>query len=241
MITIETTSRRRALPLLVAAAAAAVLAFGAPLAAPAGAAELKLKCAGKGKRNKDSAGTVLCAAEPGHKRIVAGTVRDDAGRPVAGKVTITYSSWTPAPNGIGYSVKPRTTREITAKADGSFSFSSNTKTKESIRVELLADSTLGIAGGASAQVDVSRRLVTKVKKLGGGRVKLTVKGTKLPLKLYVLSEDGYPLTGVKAKQAKRGSATFDLGGLRGRFSTYADAGKVYTDLFWGERRPTFRL
>lgn len=239
MITIETTSRRHVLPLLVTAAAA--LAFGAPLAASAGAAELKLKCAGKGKRNKDSAGTVLCAAEPGHKRTIAGTVRNDAGQPVAGKLTITYRSWVPAPNGVGYNIKPRSTREISAHADGSFSFSSNTKTKESISVDLAADTALGIAGGASAQADVSRRLVTKVKKLGGGRVKLTVKGTALPLKLYVLSEDGYPLSGVKAKKAKHGSATFDLGSLRGKFSTYADAGDVYTDLFWGEQRPTFRL
>lgn len=235
---IETTSRRRTLPLLVAATAA--LALGAPLAASAGAAELKLKCAGKGKRNKDSAGTVLCSAEPGHKRTIAGTVRNDAGQPVAGRLTVTYSSWTPAPNGIGYNVKPRETRELTAKADGSFSFSSNPKTKESIRVDLAADPALGI-GGAFAQMEVSRRLVTKVKKLGGGRVKLTVKGTSLPLKLYVLSEDGYPLPGVKAKKAKHGSATFDLGSLRGKFSTYADAGEIYTDLFWGERRPTFRL
>ncbi|HEY6781212.1 MAG TPA: hypothetical protein VI111_09665 [Thermoleophilaceae bacterium] len=236
MITIETTSRLRA-TLLLGATVATSFAF----AASAGAATLKLHCAGKGPRNEDSAGTVLCAADPGHKRSVAGVVRNDAGQPVAAKLAVTYSSWIPAPNGIGYNVKPRTTREIVAKADGTFSFSSNTKTKESIRVDLAADPALGIAAGAFAQSEVSRRLTTKIKKLGGGRVKLTVKGTKLPLKLYVLSEDGYPLMGVKPKKAKHGSATFRLGSLRGKFSTYADAGDVYTDLFWGERRPTFRL
>jgi uncharacterized membrane protein len=236
------TTLRRPLRCLLAVAVGSALALGAPLAAAAGAAELKLHCAGKGARNKDSAGTVLCAADPGRSRSVAGTVRNDAGQPVAGKLTVTYSSWTPATSGSGYTVKPYATRELTADADGSFSVPSNTKTRESIRIDLAADPTLGIVAGVRAEAQVSRRLVTKIKKLGGGRVKLTIKGTKVrPLKLYVLDPSGYPLPGVKAKQANRaGSATFNLGSRRGKFTTYVDAG-VYGDLFWYQSRPGFRL
>lgn len=227
--------------LLMFAAAAVALAFGAPLAASAGAAELKLHCAGKGPRNKDSANTVLCAANPGHSRSVAGTVRNDAGQAVAGKLTVTYSSWTPA-HGGGYTIKPRTTREIAANADGTFSVPSNPKTRESIRVDLAADPALGIAAGIFAQAEVSRRLVTTIKKLGGGSVKVTVKGTKIrPLKLYVLDASGYKLPGVRSKKANgEGSATFNLGSRRGQFSTYVDAG-IYGDLFWYETRKSFRL
>ena len=236
------TTLRHPIRSLLAVAVGSALALAAPLAAAAGAAELKLHCAGKGAHNKDSAGTVLCAADPGRPRNVAGTVRNDAGQPVAGKLTVTYSSWTPATSGSGYTVKPYATREVTAKADGSFLVPSNTKTRETIRIDLAADPTLGIAAGAHAEAQVSRRLVAKVKKLGGGHVKVTIKGTKVrPLKLYVLDPSGYPLSGVKPRKANRaGSATFDLGSRRGKFTTYVDAG-VYGDLFWYQSRPSFRL
>ena len=234
-----TLARRSLLPLLIAACLAAALT------ASASAAELKLACAGKGPRNKDSAGTVLCAANPGKARKLSGTVRNDAGQPVAGKLTVTYSSWTVAPNGVGYVIKAYSTREVTAGADGSFSLSSNTKAKESIRVDLAADPALGIAGGARAQADVSRRLVTTVKKLGGGHVKVTVKGTAArPMKIYVLDPSGYPLSGVRPKKANRaGSASFDLGSRRGQFTTFVDVGAKgnLTDLFWAALRPKFRL
>jgi hypothetical protein len=69
-----TFARRSFLPLLIAAGLVAAVA--APAAT---AAELKLSCAGKGLRNKDSANTVLCAAAPGKARKLAGTIRNDAG------------------------------------------------------------------------------------------------------------------------------------------------------------------
>ncbi len=234
------TLARRSLPSLLAA-----VCLGVALTASASAAELKLACAGKGPRKEDSAGTVLCAANPGKARKLSGTVRNDVGQPVAGKLTVTYSSWSVASNGIGYVVEPYSTREVAAGADGSFSLSSNTKTKESIRVDLAADPALGIAGGARAQADVSRRLVTTVKKLGGGRVKVTVKGTAArPLKIFVLDASGYRLPGVGAKKANRaGSANFDLGSRRGQFTTFVDVGAKgnLTDLFWAALRPKFRL
>jgi hypothetical protein len=105
----------------------------------------------------------------------------------------------------------------------------------------VADTALGVSP-VKVQADVSRQLVTTIKKLGGGKVKLTVKGAgKTPLKLYVLSAEGYELAGVKPKQAdKAGSATFDLGSMRGEFSYYVDAG-LLSDLFWEGARPTFKL
>lgn len=210
------------------------------LSATAGAATLTLKCAGKGARSKDSAGTVACAGSPSKGRTISGTIRNDAGQPVAGKVTLTYKSWIPA--GTGYTIKTRTTREVTAKADGSFSFTSKTATKESIVADLVADPALGIAAGARAQADVSRKLVVTVTKLGGGGIRITVKGTKhRPLKIYVLDPSGYEISGVKPKNADaKGQAAFDLGSRRGQFSYYVDAG-VYDDLFWYLGRPKFKL
>ncbi|MGB2711371.1 MAG: hypothetical protein WBC33_07625 [Conexibacter sp.] len=212
------------------------LAFGGT----ADAATLKLKCAGKGPRNVDSAGTVLCAGSPSRGRTISGTVRNDAGAPVAGALTLTYRSWTPA--GVGYTIETTSTRQIAAKGDGTFSFKSKTATKESIVVDLAPDAALGIAAGAHAQADISRRLVTTLTKLGGGSVRITVKGTKhRPLKIYVLDASGYPISGVKPKNADaKGRATFDVGSRRGQFSYYVDAG-VYTDLFWYAGRPTFKL
>lgn len=221
--------------------ACSALALALALAATADAATLKLSCAGKGPRNKDSANTVLCAG--GLKgRAISGTIRNDAGQPVAGKVTVTTQSWTPAKVGGGYNVKPIGTRDIVAKANGTFSFPTNPATKQSFHFDLQADPTQGIAAGVRADADVSRRLTTTVTKLGGGRVRLTVTGTTArPLKAYVLDATGN-LIGIPGKNVDRqGRATFNLGSRRGKFTTYVDAGKL-NDLFWAEaRRPTFRL
>jgi hypothetical protein len=68
---------------------AAVLGTFALTADSAEAATLKLACAGHGAKNKDSAGTVLCAADPGKHRSIAGTIRNDSGQPVPGTVSVT--------------------------------------------------------------------------------------------------------------------------------------------------------
>jgi len=225
---------------VAALAAPLIIALSIPVAADA--ATLKLSCAGKGARNKDSAGTVLCAGSPAKGRAIAGVVRNDAGQPVAAKVTVTVSSWTFAPNGIGYNVKPTSTREIVAKANGSFSFKRNPKTRESYKFDVAPDPALGIAVPASGQAEISRKLKVKLSKLGGGKVRVTVKGTtQRPLKVYILDSSGYALSGVKPKNVDRkGRATFDLGSMRGQFAYYVDAGK-YDDLFWYQGRPKFRL
>jgi hypothetical protein len=61
------------------------------LAAAGGAqaATLRLRCAGRGARNQDSAGTVLCAGSPSRGRAISGNVRNDAGQPVAARLVVT--------------------------------------------------------------------------------------------------------------------------------------------------------
>jgi hypothetical protein len=231
------TRRVRTIALLACLVALGLLAASAG----AQAATVTLRCAGRGGRNEDSAGTVLCAGLPGKGRTLAGVVRDDAGKPVAARLTITYSSWTPV--AIGYTIRPRETREITAKGDGSFSFRSNPATKESIRVDVVADAALGVSGGAFAQSDVSRQLVVRLAKLGGGVVRFTVTGTRSrPIKLYVLSDSGYELPGLKPKKIDgRGQATFNLASVRGqRLTYYVDPGDTLGDLFWYAGRPAFK-
>lgn len=223
------------------AAVLATAGLGLALAAPAAqASEVDLACAGKGPRNKDSAGTVLCAAAPGKARVVSGVLRNDAGKPVAGKIAVIFANWVPAGND-SFSIKPETTRTISAGGSGEFSIPVKTATKVTVYVEAVADTALGVSP-LKAQADVSRQLATTIGKLGGGKVKLTVKGAgKAPLTLYVLSSEGYELPGVKPKKANEaGSAIFDLGGMRGEFSYYVDAG-LLSDLFWEGARPTFRL
>jgi hypothetical protein len=209
------------------------------LAATASASELKLKCGGKGPRNADSAGTVLCAAAPGKARVLTGTARNDSGQPVAAKVLATLISWTPTGDGA-FSLKPVSTQTIVAGANGAFSFPVKMATRFNVKFETVADTALGISA-AAAEAQVSLQLVTKLKKLGGGRIRITAKGTSQPLKIYVLDSSGYELHGVKPKKPdKAGNATFDLGALRGEFSYYVDAG-LFNDLFWEGLRPTFKL
>ena len=211
------------------------------LAVPADAARLTVACAGKGPRNRDSSGTVLCAGGLAG-RTLSGTVRNDAGQPVAGKITVTFSGYTPARGG-GFVVRPTGTREITAKPNGTFSIHVNPSTKQALDFALAADPALGIAAQQTADAEVSRRLTFVVAKLGGGRVRITVRGTSLrPVKLYVLGPTGFPVSGGGPKNINRlGQATFNLGSQRGTFTMFADPGR-YKDLFWFEgRRPTFRL
>lgn len=219
---------------------ASVAAFGLLLlVALANASELKLKCGGKGPRNADSAGTVLCAAAPGKARVLTGTVRNDSGQPVAAKVLATLISWTPTGDGA-FSLKPVSTQTIVAGANGVFSLPVKTATRFNVKFETVADAALGVSA-AAAEAQVSLQLITKLKKLGGGRVRITAKGTSQPLKIYVLDSYGYELHGVKPKKPdKAGNATFDLGAMRGEFSYYVDAG-VFNDLFWEGARPTFHL
>ncbi len=222
-------------------AIATCLALAAGFATAAQAATLKLSCVGKGPRNRDSANTVLCAG--GTKgRTISGTIRNDAGAPVAGRVTITTSNWVPAGGG-SFSVKAIGTRDITAKPNGTFSFTANPATRQSFKLDLAADPALGIAGGASAEAEISRLITVKITKLAGGRVRLTVGGVSVrPVKAYVLSPDGEYLAGVpRGKNIdSKGRATYNLRGKGRHFSYYIDAGK-YDDIFWDHRSTKFSI
>lgn len=217
---------RRAAVVAVAVAVAALV-----LAASASASTVSLKCGGKGAHNRDSAGTALCAVKPGQARTIEGEVRDDSNKPVAGPVTVTLSRW--IPKGGYYSIEKFKTLTVSANAAGKFSYAAKTATKLSIAFE---------AAGASAQADVSRELQVRVSKLGGGKVKVTVKGAgKAPLTLYVVDESGYEVPGTKGRRAnKAGSAVFDLGSFHGKFTYAVEAGE-YEDLFWEGRKPTFHI
>jgi hypothetical protein len=206
--------------------------------ASASASTVSLECGGKGPHNKDSAGTVLCAAEPGKARVVIGSVRDDAGKPVATKVTATFYSWTPVKGGY-FNIEEDSTKTITSNANGAFSLPVKTDTRLNVKFSV-ADEAKGV-GAATAEAQVSRRLDVKLTKLGGGTVKLSVKGAAgKRLKLYILDSSGYEISGLPAKSTRSGTAVFNLGSRRGEFSYYVDAG-IYGDLFWEERRATFRL
>lgn len=223
-------------------ASVAALGLLAASGAAAQGATVTLRCAGRGPRNSDSSGTVLCAGSSAKGRTLAGVVKDDAGRPVAARLTVTYSSWDPSPGG-GYAIRPRATKEIAAKADGTFKIKDNPATKESIRVDVVADAALGVSG-ASANADISRQLIVRLAKLGGGVVRFTVTGTRhRPLKVWVLDDSGYPISGVKPKNVNgSGQATFDLSHVpRGfKLTYYVDAGRVLGDLFWYQSRVPFK-
>jgi hypothetical protein len=232
---VMTPRRSRRAVFLASLVALALLA----LAASASASTIKLKCGGPGPRNQDSAGTALCAAEPGKARVVTGKVRDDSGKPVSTKVTVTFITWDPQGEG-SFALHDGATKTIVSKADGSFSLPVKTETRLNLRFNV-GDEAKSV-GAAQAEAQVSRRLGYEIDKLGGGRVKFTVVGAgKYALKLYILDESGYELAGVPAKKANRaGSAVFNLGNRHGNFSYYAEIAEV-EDLFWEERRPTFHL
>jgi hypothetical protein len=230
--------RARAIALLTVAALGLLAAFGAT----AQASSVTLRCGGRGARNRDSANTTLCASSA-KGRTIAGVVKDDAGKPVAARLSVTYSRWIPTGKD-SFSVTAYTTKQVTAKADGSFSFKSNPATKESIRVDVVADEALGVSGGVYAQAEVSRQLVVRIAKLGGGVVRFTVTGTRhRPLKVYVLDSSGYQLSGIKPKNVDgRGQATFDLHTLPAgyRLTYFVDAGDSLNDLYWYQSRVPFR-
>jgi hypothetical protein len=231
-------NRRARSRLAVALTAAGVSV--ALVASAAQAATIDLECGGKGPRNQDSAGTVLCAAAPGKARVVTGVLRSDAGKPVAGRVAVTFANWIPAGN-ESFSIKPESTQTIVANGNGQFSVPVKTATKVTVYFEAVADEKLGVSP-IKAQADVSRELAVTLKKLGGGKLKMTVRGAgSTPLKLYILDSSGYEVSGVPAKKAdKAGSASFDLGSRHGEFSYYVDAGAL-GDLFWEGTRATFKL
>lgn len=203
---------------------------------------MSLRCSGRGPRNSDSAGTVLCAGSPSKGRTLAGVVKDDAGNPVAARLAVTFSRWDPAPGG-GFYVRPRATKTITADSYGRFTVKDNPATKESIRVDVVADAALGVSG-ASAFAEISRKLIVRIATLGGGVVRFTVTGTRArPIKVWVTDSSGYQVSGIKPKKIDgKGQATFNLSKVPSalRLSYFVDAGDSLNDLFWYQSRVPFK-
>jgi hypothetical protein len=220
---------------LVALCLAAVASFA--LAATASAATVSLKCGGKGRHAKSSDGTVICVATPGKARTLEGVLRDDKNKPVAGKVAVTFSEWIPQGND-SFSIHAYKTVTVNADAAGKFSVPVKTTSRISLGVEAVADEKKGITP-VLAEAEVQLELQTTVKKLGGGRVQVTVKGTKEPLKIGITDETGYFVKGGTSKKATNGVASFNLGPVGGTLYVYVDAGAL-SDLFWPSR-PSFKL
>jgi hypothetical protein len=221
------------------AVALAVTALGLlVLAAGATAATVALRCGGPGKRIAAAESTpATCAAQPGVARTVEGVLRNDRSKPVAGKVAITYSNWLPQGEGT-FDVTPYRTVEIRADAAGRFSIPVKTTSETTVYVEAMADEGLEVSP-VTTEANVQLQLSVKVKKLGGGRVRVTVKGTRTPLEIAITEESGYEVSGGAARKARNGVAVFNLGNQHGTYGIYVDAGEL-TGLFWLET-PSFKL
>jgi hypothetical protein len=210
---------------------AAVLALMA-FAASAEAATLTLKCSGKGPQSKAAEfSTAECTVAAGQKRNLEGVLRNDKNVPVAGTLKVTFKSWIPQGNG-SFSITPEKTIEIKAAANGKFKVPNvTTKTEETVFIEAVGDPDSELSAVAQ-EVNIQRYVTATAKKIGGGKVKVTVEGAALPFKVAITDESGYYVSGGSPRKAsKAGAAVFDLHGQSGTFNIYVDAGEV-GDLYY---------
>lgn len=218
---------RKTLTLALALAALGLLA----LAAGAQAATLTTKCSGKGPQNKGQEyETASCTVEAGQKRNVEGVVRNDKNKPVAATIKVTFSAWEPQGEGA-YDITPQKTIEVKSGANGKFKVPNvTTKTEETLFIEAIGDGEAELST-VYTEVNIQRLVTAKVKKLGGGKVKVTVKGAEAPFKVAV-TEEGYPASGGSARKAsKAGVATFHLRNTYGELGVLLEAGEL-TDLYY---------
>jgi hypothetical protein len=224
------------LTLALAAAALGLLA----LAASAQAATLTTKCSGKGPQNKaQEYETASCAVAAGEKRNIEGVVRNDKNKPVAATLKVTFSTWIPQGNS-SYAITPEKTIEIKSAANGKFKVPNvTTTTEETVFIEAVGDLESELSAVAQ-EVDIQRHVTATAKKLGGGKVKVTVTGAAAPFKVAITEEDGYYVSGGSPRKAsKAGTVTFDLHERRGTFGISIDAGEL-TDLYYIDAKP-FKL
>ncbi|MFT3866384.1 MAG: hypothetical protein QM729_19160 [Solirubrobacterales bacterium] len=216
---------RKTLTLALAVAALGLLA----LATSAQAASLNLKCSGKGPQNKaQEYETASCAVAAGQKRNIEGVLRNDNNKPVAGTLNVTFSNWEPQGDGV-YDITPQKTIQVKAAANGKFKIPHvTTKTEETVFIEYPGDGE-SEASAVSQEVNVQRLVTATVKKLGGGKVKVTVKGASAPFKIGITEEEGYYVSGGSARKAnKAGVAIFHLGNTYGTLGVFLDAGELGT-------------
>jgi hypothetical protein len=218
---------------------AAVVALLA-LASSAQAATLTLKCGGKGPQSKAGEySTAQCAVAAGQRRDIEGVLRNDKNKPVAGTLKVTFSKWVPQGDS-SFAITPEKEVEIKAAANGRFKVPNvTTKTEETVTIEAIGDPDLELSAVAQ-EVNIQRYVTATAKKLGGGKVKVTVRGAAPPLKIGITDESGYFVSGGAARKAsKAGTAVFDLGDRHGSFNVYIDAGEL-GDLYYIDVKP-FRL
>jgi hypothetical protein len=223
---------RKTLTLTFAVATLGLMA----LAAGAQAASLNLKCSGKGPQNKaQEYETASCAVEKGKTRNIEGVLRNDKNKPVAGALNVTFSAWEPQGGGA-YDITPQKTIEVKAGANGKFTIPKiTTKTEETVFIEAVGDGESELST-VTQEVNIQRYVSATAKKLGGGKVKVTVKGVEGPFKVSIGLE-GYPASGGAPRQAgKAGVATFTLRDPHGTFGIYVDAGEL-TNLYYVDSHP----
>jgi hypothetical protein len=204
-------------------------------AASAQAASLNLKCTGKGPQNKaQEYETASCAVAPGEKRSIEGVLRNDKNKPVAGTLKVTFSKWIPQGGGA-YDITPEKTVEIKTPASGKFSIPVTTTSEMTVYIEAVENGESEISP-VTQEVNIQRLVTLRGKVLGGGKVKVTVKGATLPVKVS-LEDEGYPVSGGAARKVnKAGVAIFNLHGAHGTFGLYLDAGEL-TDLYYVDSQP----
>jgi hypothetical protein len=230
----KTSDKSVIVSLLAAVAALLVLAAGAE------AATLNLKCSGKGPQSKAAEySTAECTVAAGEKRNIEGVLHNDKNKAVAGTLKVTISKWIPQGGG-SYSVTPEKEFEVKAAANGKFKVPNlTTKTEVTVHIEAVADGGAELSAVAQ-EVNLRRYVTATAKKLGGGKVKVTVQGAELPFKIGITDESGYFVSGGAAvKASKAGTAVFNLHGGRGTFNVYADFGEL-GDLYYFVAKP-FKL
>jgi hypothetical protein len=226
---------RRDLTIALALALAALgLLFAA---AGAEASSLSLKCSGHGPQIKaQEYETAECAVEAGATRNIEGVLRDNNNKPVAATIKVTFSNWEPQGNGA-YDITPYKTIEVKSNAAGKFTIPKVTaKTEETVFIEAPEDFEANVSP-VNQEVNIQRIVTASAKKLGGGKVKVTVKGTEGPVKVTITDEEGYAVTGGAARKLnKAGTAIFRLGNTFGKLGIFVDAGEL-SDLYYVVEKP----
>jgi hypothetical protein len=206
------------------------------LAASAQAATLNLKCSGKGEQVKaQEYETASCAVEKGKTRNIEGVLRNDKNKPVAGTLNVTFSKWIPQGEGA-YDITPEKTVQIKAATNGKFKIPNvTTKTEETVFIEAVGDAESELST-VTQEVNIQRYVSAIAKKLGGGRVQVTVKGIEGPFKVQI-EQESYPVSGGAPRKAnKAGVAVFTLRNAHGEFGIYVEAGEL-SDLYYIDSKP----
>jgi hypothetical protein len=170
----------------------------------------------------------------GQKRSIEGVLRNDKNKPVAGTLKVTFSKWIPQGGGA-YDITPEKTIEVKTPASGKFQVPVTTTSEETVFIEAVGDGESELST-VTQEVNIQRLVTARGTKLGGGKVKVTVKGAAAPLKVS-LEDEGYPVSGGAARKVnKAGVAIFNLHGLHGTFGIFIDAGEL-TDLYYVDSKP----